>query len=181
MTVRSVVFTPDGERIASASSDNSIILWDTAERTMVKRLTGHTNVVTALAVSNDGRVLASAGWDRVVRLWIMPDGRPWGTLEGHSGPVTCLTTDPESRILVSGSHDCSVMMWNFQSGIFRRPTTRKDMDRIESLTNSPVNQDVQPWLDFLAAQMKRRWRFDIEIDAAPTKIEVGLYDIEVQG
>ncbi|MFH1112989.1 MAG: hypothetical protein V1792_03625 [Pseudomonadota bacterium] len=181
MAVRSVVFTPAGDMIASGSSDNGIILWDAAERTMVKKLTGHSNVVTALAVSNDGRVLASAGWDRVVRLWIMPEGRPWGTLEGHSGPVTCLTTDPESRVLVSGSHDCSIMMWNFQSGIFRRPTSRRDMDRVESLAGTAVNQDVRPWLDFLTAQMKRRWRFDIEIDAAPTRIEVGQYDIEVHG
>jgi len=181
MTVRSLVFTPDGNMIASGSSDNSIMVWNAGDGTMLKKLTGHSNVVTALAMSNDGRVLASAGWDRAVRLWIMPEGKPWGTLEGHSGPVTCLTTDPESRMLVSGSHDCSVMMWNFQSGIFRRPTTRRDMDRIESLTNKPADQDVQPWLDFLVAQMRWRWRFDIEIDGTPTRIEVGQYDIEVHG
>ncbi len=181
MTVRSLIFTPGGDMIASGSSDNSIVVWNASDGTMVKKLTGHSNVVTALAMSNDGKVLASAGWDRAVRLWTMPEGHPWGTLEGHFGPVTCLTTDPESRMLVSGSHDCSVMMWNFQSGIFRRPTTRKDMDRIESLTINPANLNEQSWLDFLVAQMKWRWRFDIEIDPAPTRIGVGQYDIEVHG
>ncbi|MDQ7783483.1 MAG: HEAT repeat domain-containing protein [Desulfomonilaceae bacterium] len=181
MTVRSLVFTPDGAVIAGGSSDNDVILWNSGDGTMVRKLTGHSNVVTSLAISNDGRVLASAGWDRSVRLWVMPEGTPWGILEGHSGPVTCLTTDPESRILVSGSHDCSVMMWNFQSGIFRRPTTRRDMDRLESSTHKPANQDEQHWLDFLIAQMKWRRRFDIEIDAAPARIEIGRYDIEIQG
>lgn len=181
MTVRSLVFTPDGKYLASGSSDNTIILWSMPEMTLNRRLLGHTNVVTALAVSNDGRVLASAGWDRAVRLWVMPEGRAWGALEEHSGPVTCLTTDPESRVLVSGGHDCTVMMWNFQSGIFRRPTTRKDMDRIESLSEKPADADEAQWLDFLHAQMKWRWRFDIEIDGAPSKIEVGEFDIEVEG
>jgi WD40 repeat protein len=146
---------------------------------MLKKLEGHSNVVGALAVSNDGRVLASGSHDKTVRLWILPQGEPWGTLEAHSAAVTCLASDPESRILVSGSHDCAVMMWNFQSGIFRRPVTRPDLDRVETFLAGRVDKNERAWLEFLLAQMRRRWRFDIEIDTKPTRIEVGEFDIEV--
>ena len=82
-------------------------------------------------------------------------------------------------MLVSGSHDCTVIMWNFQSGIFRRPTTRLDMERIESLVDKSKDNNEQSWLDFLLAQMRWRWRFDIELDPAASSIEVGEFDIEV--
>lgn len=106
---------------------------------------------------------------------------PWGILEDHKGPVTCLATDPESRILVSGGHDCSVVMWNFQSGIFRRPTIRDDMDKVESLIEKNVADNEKPWLDFLMAQMRWRWRFDIEVFDGISRIEAGEFDIEVAG
>lgn len=181
MTVRSLVFTPDGSLIVAAGSDESVTLWSVTDRVLLKRLTGHTNVVSSLAVSGDGRVLASGSWDRSVRLWILPEGKAWGRLEEHSGPVTCLATDPESRVLVSGGHDCTVMMWNFQSGILRRPTVRQDMDRVERLTEMPMNEVERAWIDFLLAQMRRRWRFDIEVDHAPARIEAGEFDIEIEG
>lgn len=179
MTVRSLAFTPDGGLLASAGSDNDILLWDVPTGRQVGRMGDHTNVVTSLAISGDGRILASAGWDRTVRMWVLPEAKAWGKLEEHTGPVTCLATDPESRMLVSGSHDCTVIMWNFQSGIFRRPTTRPDMERIESLIDESADNNEKTWLDFLLAQMKWRWRFDIELDAAPSSIEVGEFDIEV--
>jgi WD40 repeat protein len=179
MMVRSLVFSPDNQILASGGSDDDIILWSVSDRGFLKRLTGHTNMVYSLAMSGDGRVLASGGWDRTVRLWIMPEGKPWGTLEVRPGPVTCLATDPESRVLVSGSHDCSVTLWNFQSGIFRRPTTREDMERVAGLSETSVDAGERYWLAFLLAQMQWRWRHDIEIDLGPAKIEVGEFDIEL--
>lgn len=178
-TVRAIAFAPDNTVMASAGYDEDVMLWSIPDGILRKRLAGHRNVVGALAVSGDSRILASGSHDRTVRLWILPEGRPWGTLEEHSAAVTCLATDPESRVLVSGSHDCRVMMWNFQSGIFRRPTTREDMDPVERMTRSCMNEAERNWLDFLDAQMKWRWRFDIEVETGPTKIEIGEFDIEI--
>lgn len=179
MMVRSLVFSPDQTMLASGGSDDDIILWSVSGLTLLKKLKGHTNRVYSLAMSGDGRVLASGGWDRTVRLWIMPEGRPWGTLEERPGPVTCLATDPESRVLVSGSHDSTITLWNFQSGIFRRPTSREDMERVTSLSQTSIDPGERNWLSFLLAQMQWRWRFDIEIDLGPAKIQVGEFDIEL--
>jgi WD40 repeat protein len=178
--VRSLVFSPAGRMLASGGSDDDVILWEMPGGRLIRRLHGHTDVVGALAVSGDGRVLASGSHDRTVRLWILPDGKAWGTLEEHSAAVTSLATDPESRVLVSGGHDCTVNMWNFQSGIFRRPTFREDLDRVESLQITSFDLGTQAWIDFLKGQMKWRWRFDIELDGSPTTIEVGEFDILVE-
>jgi WD40 repeat protein/serine/threonine protein kinase len=78
--VWSVAFSPDGTRLASASIDRSIKLWDVATGDEVLSLRGHTGGVLGVAFSPDGNLLASAGRDGTVRIW---DASPWP----HSSPM----------------------------------------------------------------------------------------------
>jgi WD40 repeat protein len=180
MTVRCLGFTPDGETLVSGSSDNCVILWDVPQSSIYNTFHGHDNVVSAISVSGDGRLIASAGWDQVIRLWERSSGRCIGILRGHDGPVTCLATDPESRTLVSGGNDSRVMTWNFQSGIFRRPARRHEMEMAESLCRTCGDQAEKAWFEFLLAQMRWRWRFDIQLVKGHPRFQVSEFDIEVE-
>ena len=62
--VHSIVFSPDGQRIASASGDSTIKLWDAVTGEDVFTLRGHRGVLD-VAYSPDGQQIASAGTDGV--------------------------------------------------------------------------------------------------------------------
>jgi WD40 repeat protein len=68
--VTSLSFAPDGARLASASVDGSVRLWD-ARRPEQKpiRLSGHSGWVWTVAFTADGETLVSGGADRSVRVW----------------------------------------------------------------------------------------------------------------
>jgi len=65
--ITALAVLPDG-RLASASQDDTVRLWDTARRTCIRVLTGHTEAVYALAVLPDDW-LASVSGDGTIRVW----------------------------------------------------------------------------------------------------------------
>ena len=82
--VRSVAFSPQGDRLTSASQDRTVRLWDANTGRPLQTLEGHTDGVASVAFSPQGDRLASASSDKTVRLWDANTGRPLQTLEGHT-------------------------------------------------------------------------------------------------
>lgn len=67
--VVSVVFSPDSRRLATASFDRTIKLWDTQTGQDVFTLGGHTAGLLCLAFSPDGNQIVSGGYDATARVW----------------------------------------------------------------------------------------------------------------
>ena len=90
--VNAVAFAPDGRTLATASYDQTVLLWDVTDPARPRRLgdplTGHTDAVSAVAFAPDGRTLATASWDQTVLLWDVADpARPrrlGDPLTGHT-------------------------------------------------------------------------------------------------
>ncbi|OQD81053.1 hypothetical protein PENANT_c030G04575 [Penicillium antarcticum] len=118
--VFSVTFSPDGQRIASGSSDNTIRLWDPVTGTLQQALEGHSDWVRSVAFSLNGRVLASGSSDNTVRLWDSATGTLQQTLEGHLGSVWSVAFSPDGCLLASGSFDETIRIWNPITGALQR-------------------------------------------------------------
>jgi WD40 repeat protein/serine/threonine protein kinase len=67
--VTCTLFSPDGQRLATASFDRTIKLWDLVTGREVCTLRGHTAGVVSLAFSPDGRRLISGGIEGTARVW----------------------------------------------------------------------------------------------------------------
>ncbi len=113
--VTGVAFSPDGTRLATASEDNTLQLWDPRTGERVAVLSGFTDR-QSVAFSPDGTRLASGSSDGTIRLWNALTGAEVMFLSGHTGRVNGLNFSPDSRLLASGSLDRTVRIWSVSSG-----------------------------------------------------------------
>ncbi len=114
--VNSVAFSPDGQRLASASDDGTVKVWDATTGQETLTLRGHTNEVNAVAFSPDGQRLASASNDGTVKVWDATTGQETLTLTGHTTLVNSVAFSPDGQRLASASNDGTVKLWDAASG-----------------------------------------------------------------
>lgn len=107
-----------GNRLASASSDESIRLWRLDTGKCEAALLGHEACVNALAVLRDER-LVSGGDDGMVRIWNTTTGALEATLEhtkeltGEEGfSVNALIALPRGGFAGGCSHGGDIVLWN---------------------------------------------------------------------
>ncbi len=112
-----VAISPDGKRIALATSDNSVqlILLDSGKSSAI--LAGHKYPVTSLAFSPNGQQLAAGSIDNSILLWDLEKAEPRSMLKGHQAAVTALAFSPDSKVLASGSIDGKIKLWDVQEQV----------------------------------------------------------------
>ncbi|KAG0273174.1 hypothetical protein BGZ96_004985, partial [Linnemannia gamsii] len=114
--VISVVFSPNGEQLASGSKDKTVRLWNAQTGEAGAILSGHTDSVTSVAYSPNGQQICSASRDDTVRLWDAQTGAPGAILSGHTSDVTSVLYSPNGQQIVSSSDDQTVRLWDAQTG-----------------------------------------------------------------
>jgi eukaryotic-like serine/threonine-protein kinase len=114
-TVMSVMWSPDGKRIASTSADYTVQVWDAFTGDHVVTHSGHNAGVTGAVWSPDGKRIASASYDGTVQVWNATTGGGFFTCTHHNG-ITALALSPNGKYIASGSSDGTVQIWEATTG-----------------------------------------------------------------
>ncbi len=114
--VNAVATSPDGQKIASGSDDQSIKIWNLSRGQELRTLTGHSNWVYSVAISPDGETLVSGSKDNTIKVWSLNTGRDLRTLTGHSSYVNAVAISPDGQKIATGSDDKTIKVWNLNTG-----------------------------------------------------------------
>jgi WD40 repeat protein len=129
--------SPDGKRLFSAGSDQTIKVWDTHTGTELMSLQGHSDDVISLAVSADGKRLFSGSLDQTIILWDLELRREILTIRGHPSYVAALALVQDGKRLLSMS--TRPMVWDLDSGR-EIATLRGHKGAVDSLALAPDGQ-----------------------------------------
>jgi hypothetical protein len=114
--VNSVNFSRDGQKIVSASSDESVRVWSAVTGECEQTLAGHSHWVNSAAFSHDGQKIVSASDDKSVRVWSAVTGECEQTLVGHRDRVKSAHFSPDGLKIVSASDKDGVRVWSVVTG-----------------------------------------------------------------
>jgi eukaryotic-like serine/threonine-protein kinase len=114
--VLKIAWSPDGKKIASASADKTVHIWNPTSKTPTLIYRNHSKPVSAVAWSPDGSRIVSGSWDTTVQVWNVKTGRKLLTFRGFSQEVSSVAWSPDGKIIACGSLDTTVQVRQADSG-----------------------------------------------------------------
>ncbi|HET8841198.1 MAG TPA: WD40 repeat domain-containing serine/threonine-protein kinase, partial [Ktedonobacteraceae bacterium] len=114
--VTTVDWSVRGARIASASYDKTVRIWDARSGDNLLTYQGHWDRVLAVAWSADGNLLASAGNDGTIQIWDPQTGNLILTYREHAQPVLAIDWSPDGKRIVSACEGRTVRIWDTITG-----------------------------------------------------------------
>jgi WD40 repeat protein len=139
--VTCVAYSPDGSRIASASADQTVKVWDAMSGSEIATFRGHTDMVRSVAYSPNGSRIASASRDHTVKLWDVSSGTEIATLKGHTNWVSSVAYSHDGSRIASASSDKTVKVWDAKSGT-EVATLKGHIDGVLSVAYSPDSSRI---------------------------------------
>lgn len=104
------------------------------------QLLGHSQAVTAVAISQDGKIIASGGEDRTIKLWQLRTAQAITTIrDKHRETFNCIVFSPDRKKIISGSADGNIHIWNWETkqSSYLGKTRNKHINGILSIAISP--------------------------------------------
>lgn len=114
--VTSVVFSPDGRRLALGCMDGQVQVWDTQARNLLWTFEGYATTIHRLTFSPDGMHLAAACSNGLIVTWDVTAGKELHALKGFNLGVFHVVFSPDGQRLAGAGADRIIKLWDVVSG-----------------------------------------------------------------
>lgn len=133
----SLSFSADGRYIATGDIQGTVVIWNRADRSVLRRIRAHSGEARYLVFIAGKNEIASAGTDGAVRLWGISGAGALATLlEPSDFAVTALTGSADGQLLYAAREDMTIKGWNVPLRSLRS-TLDLDDRQINSIALSP--------------------------------------------
>jgi Prp8 binding protein len=112
----------DSSKIASASADKTLMIWDTNKGTRLRKCTEHTGCVNSVAAAGGNAstgsvatLFATASDDKTVKLWDTRSRRAVETME-HRFQLLSVALSADGKKVYAGGIDNGILMWDLNKG-----------------------------------------------------------------
>jgi WD40 repeat protein len=113
--VCALAFSPDGQLLASGSTDKLFRMWNPSNGSEAKHLTGHNCCVVSVSFAPDGNTVATASKDHSIRIWDVATGNEVRQI-AERDRIYSVAYSPDGKVLASGGHDDTVRLWDPSTG-----------------------------------------------------------------
>jgi len=148
--VNDVDFSSDGKTMVTCGDDRTIAVWNSKERTLIKRFRGHVSAVIACRVALRGNAAVTASADGEVRSWRFDEYEDERVFSSDASvPINCVQLNNQATQLCAGDAEGIIRIWNretsarteseleFDPKLGRKAVYLPSSDRI--VTSSPGN------------------------------------------
>jgi WD40 repeat protein len=135
-----VTHSPDESRLASASADGTVRIWDLATDTCL-HLLPHPHWVIRTLFSPDGRYLIVSGMSATIYVWDTISGELIKTLDGHLDWVWSIAISADGHTLFSTGEDRTIRRWDLRTGVCQT-VFHAHQDRVWTIALSPDDRHL---------------------------------------
>ena len=114
--VNYVTWSADGQRVLTASQDNTARIWDAVSGEQLVVLQGHGAAVYQAVWSPDGQRVLTASEDGTARVWDATRGEQLMVLQGHEAAIWHVAWSPDWQHVLTASEDGTARVWKAING-----------------------------------------------------------------
>jgi WD40 repeat protein len=138
--VFTVTYSPDESRLASASADGTVRIWDVATGTCLHVLP-HEHWAIRTLFSPDSRYLIVSGMSPTIYVWDTIGGELVKTLSGHLDWVWSIAISADGKTLFSTGEDRTIRSWDLDRGVCQA-VFPAHQDRIWTIALAPDDRQL---------------------------------------
>lgn len=103
--ILSIDISKDSTLLVSGGKDSTIVIWDFANKKILKSLTYHTGIITSVQVSPNNKYLVSGGTDNKIYLYDIEKDQVMKEFTDHTDDITSVKFSPDGKLIASSSGD----------------------------------------------------------------------------